>query len=193
MSTPKWKQGAPFLFYAVIALFSGVVATMSERRSKISILGFLLAGFISWQLIEYVMHRFILHRYERLRNHSQIRQSHLVHHQQPQAMDDLFIGLRMSLPVTFCFCLLAWAVVQTWQATVYLFTGLVIGWFSYEWLHYQAHHGRARLRVMRYLKKYHLLHHYQTPHKRFGVSTPLLDFLFGTFLSVRHVSERMKN
>jgi sterol desaturase/sphingolipid hydroxylase (fatty acid hydroxylase superfamily) len=34
--------------------------------------------------------------------------------------------------------------------------------------------------VLKYLKRYHLQHHYKTPQQRFGVTSPLWDVLFGT-------------
>jgi sterol desaturase/sphingolipid hydroxylase (fatty acid hydroxylase superfamily) len=37
--------------------------------------------------------------------------------------------------------------------------------------------------LLRYLRRYHLLHHYKTPDLRFGVTSPLFDLLFGTFRS----------
>jgi sterol desaturase/sphingolipid hydroxylase (fatty acid hydroxylase superfamily) len=57
-------------------------------------------------------------------------------------------------------------------------------------LHYRAHHRRARLRLFRYLRKYHLLHHYKTPELRFGVSSPLFDIIFGTFQPVASRNKR---
>jgi sterol desaturase/sphingolipid hydroxylase (fatty acid hydroxylase superfamily) len=39
------------------------------------------------------------------------------------------------------------------------------------------------MRLLRYLRRYHLLHHYKTPDLRFGVTSPLFDLLFGTFRS----------
>lgn len=87
----------------------------------------------------------------------------------------------MSLPIALCYGLLMWALVGDWRSTAYLFGGLIAGYFSYEWVHYQAHHGRPRLRLLRYLKRYHLLHHHRTPGLRFGVTSPVIDYLFGTF------------
>jgi sterol desaturase/sphingolipid hydroxylase (fatty acid hydroxylase superfamily) len=64
------------------------------------------------------------------------------------------------------------------------------GYFFYEWLHFQCHHGNSRLRVLRYLRKYHLLHHYKTPELRFGVTSPLFDLIFGTFRVDELTSQR---
>jgi sterol desaturase/sphingolipid hydroxylase (fatty acid hydroxylase superfamily) len=79
--------------------------------------------------------------------------------------------------------LLAWGFSSSWETAVYLFTGLVAGYLIYEWIHYQAHHGRPRISLFRYLKKYHLLHHHSTPDIRFGVTSPAFDYLFGTYRS----------
>ena len=37
---------------------------------------------------------------------------------------------------------------------------------------------RVPTRVGRYLRQYHLVHHYKTPDRHFGVSSPLWDFVF---------------
>jgi sterol desaturase/sphingolipid hydroxylase (fatty acid hydroxylase superfamily) len=35
-------------------------------------------------------------------------------------------------------------------------------------------------RIGRFLKRYHLKHHYNDEHTAYGVSTPLWDYVFGT-------------
>ena len=180
----EWKKFTPFCFYTLVSLGLGVAAMTSETRSITSILFLCFIGVLSWGLIEYLLHRAVFHfdaRSEKGRNFVYVM--HLSHHSRPKAMDDLFTSLRLSLPIALCYCALAVLVMRNWQATVYLFVGLTAGYFSYEFLHYQAHHLAPRLRVFRYLKKYHLLHHHQTPKLRFGVTSPLFDYLFGTFKS----------
>lgn len=184
MTRKVWKQFTPFYFYTLLALGLGVTAMISETRSFTSILSLCLAGVVTWGLLEYWLHRLVFHfdaQSEKGRNF--VYEMHLSHHANPKAMDDLFASLRLSLPIALCYCSLAWALMRSWQATVYLFIGLMAGYFSYEFLHYQAHHRAPRLRVFRYLKKYHLLHHHQTSALRFGVTSPVFDYLFGTFQS----------
>ena len=184
MIRKEWKQLTPFAFYTLLALALGVAALMSESRSLVNILFLFLTGVLTWGLIEYLIHRLVFHfeaRSEKGRNF--VYSMHLNHHANPKAMDDLFASLRLSLPLALVYCALAWAVMSSWQATVYLFIGLTAGYFSYEFLHYQAHHRAPRLRVFRYLKKYHMLHHHQTSALRFGVTSPVFDYLFGTFQS----------
>jgi len=184
MTRKDWKQFTPFYFYTLLSLGLGVAARLSETRSLRSILFLCFTGVLTWGLIEYGLHRLVFHfeaKSEKGRNF--VYAMHLSHHAKPKSMDDLFTSLRLSLPIAFCYCLLAWALMRSWQAMVYLFIGLMAGYFSYEFLHYQAHHRAPRLGIFRYLKRYHLLHHHQTSALRFGVTSPLFDYVFGTFQS----------
>jgi sterol desaturase/sphingolipid hydroxylase (fatty acid hydroxylase superfamily) len=150
------------------------------------ILLLLVSGLLSWGLVEYALHRFIFHYDARSESGRKlVYAAHLSHHEDPGATDRIFTSLRMSVPIAAGYWLLAWAAAGSWRAASYLFIGLVAGYFSYEWLHFQAHHGRPRLRLFRYLRKYHLLHHHRTPGLRFGVTSPLFDLAFGTFRPVR--------
>jgi sterol desaturase/sphingolipid hydroxylase (fatty acid hydroxylase superfamily) len=47
--------------------------------------------------------------------------------------------------------------------------------------HYATHHFPMRRGILKFLKRYHMQHHYKTPDQRFGVSSPLWDVVFGTF------------
>ncbi len=185
MPVTGWKHLAPVYFY--IALVVCLLAiTPSENISWLQILLLLIAGVFSWTLIEYGLHRFVFH----YTAHSDfgknfVYAAHLSHHENPRDTNRFFSGLLISLPIASVYLLLAWLVTGSLRATTYLFTGLTVGYFCYEWLHFQAHHRRPRLRLFRYLRKYHLLHHYQTPKQRYGVTSPLLDVIFGTFRSVR--------
>jgi sterol desaturase/sphingolipid hydroxylase (fatty acid hydroxylase superfamily) len=191
MTRKDWKRFTPFYFYTLLLLGLGGAAVISEARSVISILFLCLTGLLIWGLFEYWLHRFVFHldaQSEKGRNF--IYGLHAFHHANPKNMDDLFVNLRLSVPITLSYCLLAWAIMRSWQAMVYLFIGLMVGYFSYEFLHYQAHHRRPRLRVLRYLKAYHLQHHHKSSELRFGVTSPLFDHVFGTFQSIHRKAIR---
>ena len=184
MSVRGWRQFTPFYFYTAVALCLGAAAA-GEGPSGGGILLLLVAGLLSWGLVEYALHRFIFHYEARSESGRKfVYAAHLSHHEDPGATDRLFTSLRMSVPIAAGYWLLAWVAVGSWRAAAYLFVGLVAGYFCYEWLHFQAHHGRPRLRLFRYLRKYHLLHHHRTPGLRFGVTSPLFDLVFGTFRPV---------
>ena len=185
MPVAGWKQLGPVYFY--IALVVCLLAlTRSEDlswRQNVLLISF---GILSWTLIEYVLHRFIFHYSARSAfGKKLVYAAHLSHHEMPRMENHFFSSLLVSLPVATAYLLIAWIVTGSLRAATLLFAGLTAGYFCYEWLHFQAHHRRPRLRLFRYLRKYHLLHHYQTPELRFGVTSPLFDVIMGTFRPVR--------
>ena len=184
MLVRSWKLTLLFFYTAVIVCL--FIVTRNEALSPTVSLVLLVSGVLSWGLIEYVLHRFVFHYDAKSElGRKVVYGVHLSHHENPDARDQIFASLIISAPVAAIYMLLARLATGSWRAVAYLFTGLVIGYFYYEWLHYRSHHRKAKLRLFRYLKKYHLLHHYQTPELRFGVSSPLFDILFGTFRPIR--------
>ena len=181
MSIKDWKQFTPFYFYSAVALVLGVAAAQSEFSGR-RILLLVFSGFLSWGLTEYILHRFVFHLgSHQILGRKLVYAPHQSHHENPKATDPLFASLLISVPIASVYFLVARVALGSWSAASYLFIGLIAGYFCYEWLHFQAHHRKPRLRIFRYLKRYHLLHHHRTPDSRFGVTSPVFDLLFGTF------------
>jgi sterol desaturase/sphingolipid hydroxylase (fatty acid hydroxylase superfamily) len=175
-----------FLYTAVVVCL--LTLTHDQTLSWNTSFVLLASGLLSWGLIEYGLHRFVFHYDARSElGRKIVYAAHLSHHENPDARGKIFSSLVISAPLATAYLLLARFTTGSWRAAGYLFTGLIIGYFYYEWLHFRSHHRRAKFRLFRYLKKYHLLHHHQTPELRFGVSSPLFDIIFGTF---RPVSSR---
>jgi sterol desaturase/sphingolipid hydroxylase (fatty acid hydroxylase superfamily) len=190
MSVAAWRQLTPFFFYTAVVFCLAFFAAR-EDLSAWSIVLLLGSGFFSWSLIEYGLHRFIFHYDARSRfGRKLLYHAHLSHHENPQATNRIFASLSLSAPIAGMYWLLAWAAIGSQAAASYLFIGMSAGYFCYEWLHFQCHHGRSRLRLFRYLRKYHLLHHYKTPGLRFGVTSPFFDLVFGTFRPVVNRAHR---
>jgi sterol desaturase/sphingolipid hydroxylase (fatty acid hydroxylase superfamily) len=60
--------------------------------------------------------------------------------------------------------------------------GMMLAILHYEWVHYVAHIPyQPRTRLGRWIKRYHLRHHFISEKHWFGVSNPTLDGVFGTF------------
>ena len=185
MPIAGWKQFKPVYFYTALVVCL-IAVTRGENFAWYHYFLFISVGVLSWTLIEYALHRFIFHYSARSAfGRKLVYAAHLSHHENPHGTNRLLSSLVVSLPISTGYVLLARMVTGSWHAAAYVFAGLTAGYFCYEWLHFQAHHRRPRLRLFRYLRKYHLLHHYQTPELRFGVTTPLLDLIFGTFRPVR--------
>ena len=181
MSVTAGRQFAPLYFYLVVAVCL-CVAAADDGFTVGVILLLLLSGLLSWGLLEYGLHRFVFHYEARSElGRKLLYAAHLSHHENPESTNRIFASLVMSVPIATVYWLLAWAATGSWRVGSYLFVGLAAGYFYYEWIHFHFHHGRPRLRFLRYLRKYHLLHHHQTPDLRFGVTSPLFDLVFGTF------------
>jgi dihydroceramide fatty acyl 2-hydroxylase len=103
------------------------------------------------------------------------------HHDDPENLERLHVTLREGAPASVAYALLMWFLLGSWQAMAFAYIGFHVGYFFYEWLDYQAHHGTPNSRLIRYLKKYHLQHHSVDANRRYGVTSPLFDLLFGTF------------
>ncbi|HNW14979.1 MAG TPA: sterol desaturase family protein, partial [Anaerolineaceae bacterium] len=65
-----------------------------------------------------------------------------------------------------------------WVAPV--FSAFIFGYLLYDLTHYATHHFPMRGGYAKYIKRYHMQHHYKTPNARFGVSSPLWDKVFKT-------------
>ena len=146
--------------------------------------GFIL-GLILWTLAEYLLHRFLFHmpvkgeKAERI-----IFLFHGVHHAQPQEKTRLVMPPAVSIPLAAIFYgiyHLFFAVIlkaPQWVAPV--FSAFIFGYLVYDLTHYATHHFPMRSGYAKYIKRYHMQHHYKTPNARFGVSSPLWDVVFKT-------------
>jgi sterol desaturase/sphingolipid hydroxylase (fatty acid hydroxylase superfamily) len=172
----------PFIFYTVVLLLMHV-AVMQWGRLSLPLAGTsLVAGLTTWGFIEYAVHRWILHRALRANFNLPGTLTHLKHHADPRSLQRLNVQLRESLPICIAYFLIAWAITRSWPVATYLFTGLIAGYFFYEYLDFQSHHGTSNSRVVRYFRKHHLQHHHSDATTQFGVTSPLFDYLFGTYL-----------
>ena len=182
LAIDKLQLYKPFVFYTLVLLVLHVAVVRSGAPSVATVGALLAAGLLSWGLVEYAVHRWVLHRVPRSEGFNLPgNQTHLRHHADPQSLQRLNVQLSESVPICVVYYLGAWGLSGNWQAATYAFTGLMAGYFFYEYLDFQAHHGTTQLRLIRYLRKYHNQHHHYDATVRYGVTSPVFDYLFGTF------------
>jgi dihydroceramide fatty acyl 2-hydroxylase len=147
-------------------------------------IGFLIGLFL-WTFTEYTLHRFVFHFRPRTPGQARvIYLFHGIHHHQPRCKTRLVMPPVVSIPLALFFYGIFWLILDVvlaepqWIAPT--FAGFIAGYLAYDMLHYATHHLPMRRGVFKFLKRYHLQHHYKTPDRRFGVSSPLWDVLFGT-------------
>ncbi|MBX4135049.1 sterol desaturase family protein [Pseudomonas sp. S5F11] len=132
--------------------------------------GLALVGLLAWTLVEYSAHRFLFH--------SLYRREHWTHHVDVLA----YIGVSSwKTSSTFAaVLLLAW-----YTGLVSVFIGAVTGYFFYISVHYVMHRPQHwAYGWMPGLVANHDLHHRQGIEKNFGVSSPLWDHVFRTYIRV---------
>ncbi|MET0790822.1 MAG: sterol desaturase family protein [Polyangiaceae bacterium] len=148
--------------------------------------GAFLGGLLGFTLLEYVLHRFLLHRDPGPARASRIAAflRHGYHHAYPSDAGRLVLPPLVTIPFALAIAAL-YALSMPLAAAAAAFAGTAMGYVAYDFMHWWLHHGRAKSRAGRWLKRYHLLHHHQHIAARFGVSTPLWDFVFGTYAPTR--------
>ena len=179
----------PGLIFAPIAgyqLFLGV-----QVLSLSSILLAVFAGILIWSLTEYTLHRFLFH----FKPVGPITERmafifHGIHHADPEDARRLVMPPTASIAFAVAFyALFKWGCIQVLGADMGsrwfhpFFAGFIIGYLWYDYTHFWVHFGTPKSKIGRYLKQYHMLHHYVTPEQRFGVSNPFWDHVVGTSAS----------
>lgn len=148
------------------------------------LLGVLLGLFL-WTLAEYLLHRYLFHMPARTKQMERISfLFHGIHHAQPQLKTRLVMPPVVAIPLAAIFFGLFYLIfallLQAPQWVGPLFSGFIIGYLVYDLTHYATHHFPMRSGYAKFIKRYHMQHHYKTPDKRFGVSSPLWDIVFQT-------------
>jgi sterol desaturase/sphingolipid hydroxylase (fatty acid hydroxylase superfamily) len=169
----------PFLFWLPVCGY--LVFRAFENGVGIAKgLGLLLGGLFMWTFAEYVLHRWLFHymgpRQWQRRVHFVL---HGVHHDFPQDADRLVFPLGASIPLGIVFYLLFRVLVGP-VLTDPLFVGFVLGYLAYDGTHYAIHHFRMSSRWGKWIKRHHMIHHHTGIEARWGVSSPLWDWVFGT-------------
>ncbi len=179
MRLSKTAYYADFVIYAIVigGLFS-LSALGSRSWALLDWLVAAAAGMVVWTLMEYALHRFVLHRVP------VIAAMHDVHHASPRALigTPTWVTLTLFLVVVF---LPAWRALS-FNTSSGLTAGAMSGFLWYGILHHTIHHGRPRALAsrLREIAHRHLRHHYSRRQGNFGVTTIFWDWVFGTRLTV---------
>ena len=165
-----FRHGAvAFLTLGVAALLVAGIAGVTPLSPVEIVLGAVL-----FYLSEYGMHRFAFHAppapWPFVRGLQ--RRLHYDHHVEPL----WFLAPNLAATAVLV------AVVLGTPAVASVMLGVMLAILHYEWVHYVAHVPyQPRTRFGRWMKQYHLRHHFISEKEWFGVSNPSLDVVFGTF------------
>jgi len=175
-------------FYPVTVayvLYAAIVLPLGLRARPLAAAAWILAGVSVWTLVEYLVHRYVLHgRFPdgpgpiQHAVHRFLDTAHGDHHLRP--WDGLHInGGFDSIPVAIVLALLSFlAPLPT--APVFIATVLV-SYVAEEWVHYSVHFHQFKSRYFAYIRKHHLYHHSgRGSTVAFGLSSGIWDGPLGT-------------
>ncbi|MDR3502738.1 MAG: sterol desaturase family protein [Legionella sp.] len=162
--------GIPILFYFY---------THFNQVNFLSLI-FIFFGILIWTLVEYLLHRFIFHLPINTKWAKKIKHTiHGIHHKDPHDPLRLVAPPVMSITLGSFFLYLFY---QWFPGAIFFNVsfGFITGYLFYDYLHWLLHHSKSKHKYMYYLRRNHALHHYSNNRQRFGVTSPLWDFIFHT-------------
>lgn len=170
----------PLLMWTPIALWLLWRAVDHYALGAGAVMATALAGVFIWTLSEYCLHRFLFHYQARGKlGQWLVFLFHGNHHADPRDKTRLVMPPAGAIPIMAVLYLLFGLVIpQPWIQP--FCAGFIIGYLIYDYIHYSTHHFPMRNPVAKFLKHYHLKHHYSGETGRYGVSSPLWDRVFGT-------------
>ena len=184
-----WRHGSNLLLaFAAIALV-GLFSTRALAFGPLSLLA-VAAGAAVFFVSEYTTHRFLLHA-RPSRQPFVLRLQHRLHydhHVDPAKLELLFLPPWFVIPVAALTLAIYFAATRSWSVSAALLLGSVLGLLWYEWVHHVAHAGIVPVTTFgRWMKKYHLRHHFKNERMWFGVTNPSMDVAWRTFARVDDV------
>jgi len=161
--------GVYFVYLSIISLMS------FWQQMALALLGALV-----WSFFEYAYHRFFEHFTPRNAWQEELNfLIHGVHHQYPWDPDRLVMPPIFSVPLGVLIYYTSLSIFGTPYMYPF-FASMVFSYLFYDMTHYATHHIKPKTALGRYLRDFHLLHHFKTPQMRYGVSSPLWDYILGT-------------
>ena len=176
LSRIHWS--VPLILFAPVVLFFLYRSIFILHLNGLLIVGLYMAAIFAWSLTEYVLHRWIFHTELPGKLGKRIHfVIHGVHHDYPNDTHRLVMVPSLSIPLAVFFYFLFWVLMGP-ALTAPFFAGFVSGYLIYDMTHYAIHHYGFKSKYWLRLKVYHMKHHYQQPHRGYGVSFALWDAIF---------------
>ncbi len=167
---------------SMIILFSGWLFYRALEVGGFSLpqaAAFFAAGFFSFTLAEYVIHRNLYHLEPKTEGRRKFAYMiHGVHHDYPKDKSRLAMppaGIIIYVAIFYTLFRLLFG-----RYGYPLLSGFAIGYACYLFVHYSVHAFRQPRNFLRVLWVNHAIHHYQDTTAMYGVTSPFWDYVFGT-------------
>jgi cyclopropane-fatty-acyl-phospholipid synthase len=180
-------------FYPVTVAYTAyasAVLTVGLRENLRSAALACLSGASSWTLVEYLVHRYVLHGvfpdgpgWLRRLLHTLFDSSHGDHHARPwdgRHVNGAYASVPFALPLAATSLLAPFPSVPVFVATI------LLAYVFEEWIHYSVHFHRLPGRYFAYIRLHHHYHHSRRGRDTaFGLSSGVWDLPLRTRIPVR--------
>jgi cyclopropane-fatty-acyl-phospholipid synthase len=173
------------VLYTAASLITVAFAVRSGAHPGVCA-AFVLAGAVTWTLLEYIAHRYILHGPfpdgpGPLQHflHRQFDHLHVAHHERPWDGNHISGTIRDTLPLVLV--LAGLAALAPLHTAPLLLVGIVQSYVIGEWIHHSVHFYKFDSAYFRYIRRHHLYHHSRHgQHVAFGLTSHVWDLAWGT-------------
>lgn len=170
----------PFIIWIPATLYFYYLSFSAGIEAGRAVLLAVLA-MIFWTITEYSLHRFVFHFPGKSRvSRYLVFLFHGIHHDDPVDPTRLVMPPVVSVTLSIPFYLLFKALLPLPAEYNLFFAVFMTGYMIYDYIHYATHHIRPRTAVGRYLKEFHMKHHFVDKEAKWGVSNPFWDYVLGT-------------
>ncbi len=171
-----------------------VVATAFREGPARTVVAFAVLGVLSFSLVEYCVHRFILHgRFPEGRGvrhllHTSFDHLHVQHHARPWDSNHNGGTLKETLiPILGVF--LGFVVTTPFAAGPVFWAAVAASYVGEEWIHHAIHYCSFKHPAFLALRRHHTMHHAGPgTETNYGLSSPVWDVLLGTRFKATPVS-----
>jgi sterol desaturase/sphingolipid hydroxylase (fatty acid hydroxylase superfamily) len=171
------------LYCAIVLACAGFVASHFPglRPTLVSALAVITVYPLAW----YLLHRFILHGrvlYRFQMTAALWKRIHFDHHQDPHLLDVLFGAPWTTIPTIAIITLpIGWLIGGPEAAVAALGTGVAVT-CVYEFFHCIQHlNYKPRAKWIQKMKARHVLHHFHDEDGNFGITSYIVDRVFGSY------------
>jgi sterol desaturase/sphingolipid hydroxylase (fatty acid hydroxylase superfamily) len=170
----------PLIMWAPAAIYLGYAGILNNNLSLLQTLSWYAIGLFVWTFTEYILHRVVFHFPGKSKLSKQfVYLFHGLHHDDPDDPTRLVMPPVPAILIMALLYFLFGLIVPANFLEVFM-SSFIIGYLCYDYIHYATHHFPMKSTVGRYLKKFHLQHHFRHEKAKYGVSSPLWDLILGT-------------
>ncbi|MEM8856338.1 MAG: sterol desaturase family protein, partial [Pseudomonadota bacterium] len=173
------KTRKMFLYWTPFCTVTAWIA-IAHAQSVWTLVAGAVFGVVVYTLVEYLMHRFVYHwepesRLLRILT-ADMGRSHMGHHRNPAKYGGGINGNQPPIvAIATVFALGAYFTPFPTAFGLMAVTAGAINYVAQEFVHFGTHHLPMNNRMMRLMKRHHMLHHYQDENSNFGLFWPVWD------------------